>query len=74
MRIDQSAEVFVLPAPPAMAGKSFDEVLHNLRRDHEAILIGLQRRDAMLLNPAKTQVIAMGDNLVVVANGQPPKL
>ncbi|MBI5877715.1 MAG: NAD-binding protein [Chloroflexi bacterium] len=74
MRIDQSAEVFVVPAPPSLAGKSFDELLHSLRRDHGAILIGLQRRDSTMLNPAKTQVVAFGDNLVVVAHGQPPKL
>lgn len=74
MRIDQSAEVYVVPAPRAWAGKPFDEVMQGLRRDHNAILIGLQRRDNVMLNPARTQVVAYGDNLVVVANGAPPKL
>jgi voltage-gated potassium channel len=68
MRLDQTAEVLVTPAPKQMWGKSFDDVLKLLRREHRAILIGLSRKGDVVLSPTGEQKLEEGDGLVVISN------
>ncbi len=68
MRLDQSAEVIVTPAPKSMLGKSFDDVLKFLRREQHVILIGLCRNGSVLLSPNGDQLLTDGDGLVMISN------
>ncbi|MCA1553411.1 MAG: NAD-binding protein, partial [Chloroflexi bacterium] len=68
MRLDETAEVVIRPAPKQMDGKRFDDVLRWLRREHQVILIGLCRNGDVLLSPTNEQTVNEGDGLVVISN------
>ena len=68
MRLDQTAEVLVALAPKPMWGKTFDDVLKWLRREHQAILIGFERKGDVVLSPSGEQRLEEGDGLVVISN------
>ena len=68
MRLDQTAELIVAPVPKNLWGKTFDDVLKFLRREHRAILIGLSRNGDVMLSPTGDQKLAEGDGLVVISN------
>ena len=71
MRLDKSSEVFVVPSPAALCGKTFDSALRFLRHEHAAILIGLQADGNVMLNPKGTREIQQGDQLILVADSKP---
>ncbi len=74
MRLDKTAEVYVLPAPSSFIGKTFDDALKFLRRERQVILIGLETAGNVLLNPQGSQLLATGDQLIVVADRKPTAL
>lgn len=74
MRLDRSAEMYVTPVPKGMVGKSFDDVLKYLRREHQVILIGLARNGDVLLSPSGDNRVAEGDRLVMIASTRPASL
>lgn len=71
MRLDKSSEVYVIPAPETVRGKTFDSVMRLLRREHEAILIGLQSQGNIMLNPKGTYELQPGDQLILLADARP---
>ena len=63
-------EFYRLPLPAQWIGKSFLDVLTELKRDHNAILMGVHPEGGkMLVNPAD-HTFAAGDEIVVVAEGE----
>jgi voltage-gated potassium channel len=71
MRLDRSSEVYVLPSPDALVGKTFDAAMRFLRHQHSAILIGLQADGNVTLNPQGTRQLKQGDHLILVADSRP---
>ncbi len=74
MRLDESAEMYVIPAPAGWVGKSFDEAMKVLREQYEAILVGLAHRGSVMLSPKGDRVLAEGDKLVMIAHQWPTGL
>ena len=62
-----------LPLPAGWAGRSFDELLPELKRDHEAILVAVEDgQGGAHVNPAH-YTFQDGDKIVVIAT-KPPEL
>ena len=74
VRLDKSAEVYLLPLPAAFKGKSFDDTLKFLRREDAVILIGVERHKQILLNPPGNRPMTEDDQLIVIADTRPTKL
>jgi voltage-gated potassium channel len=65
-------ELYLTPAPPAVIGKTFLDVLLLLKRDHNVLLVALQGDDgALLTNPPAGQQIQAGDRLYLIAEHRP---
>jgi voltage-gated potassium channel len=71
IRLDRSAEVYVIPTPMSCAGKTFDHALQFLRRERAVILIGLQSAGKVVLNPPGSRMLVAADNLIIVSDSKP---
>ena len=67
-------DLITVPVPPALAGRSFFEVLSDLKRDHGMIALALQRHGGaeVVTNPDAETRVEADDRLVVVSAGEEP--
>ena len=66
-------EIFKVPPPPGCAGKTFIEVLMELKQQHNVICVGLEtaKDGALLTNPDASLTIGDEDYLIVIASDRP---
>ena len=74
MRLDRSAEVYVMPAPLSCIGKSFEHALKFLHHERNVILIGVQNAGSVTLNPPSTRMLTAADQMIIVADTKPATL
>ena len=62
-------DLITAPVPPALAGRTFSEVLADLKRDHGMIALAVQRhgRAEVLTNPDADFRVEADDRLVVIS-------
>jgi len=67
------SELYKLRVTPSLVGRSFFDVLCDLKKDQNVLLVGVERaEDGQLLpNPAVDYTLADGDELVVIAEHRP---
>ena len=66
-------DLITVPVPSALAGRTFSEVLSQLKRDHDMIALAVQRhgRAEVLTNPDAETRVEADDRLVVISAGEP---
>jgi voltage-gated potassium channel len=64
---DAGNEIYVLPTPPSLVGKPFDDLLIQLQTTKRAILLGIRRGEEIVLNPKDPLIVTRGDSLILVA-------
>jgi voltage-gated potassium channel len=70
LRLDTSSEMYVLDAPPALVGKSFQAALVYLNERQNAVLVGVIQ-DHVMLSPPHDYKIDEGTRLVIVSRTRP---
>ena len=70
LRLDGSSEMYVLDAPPAVVGKSFEAALVYVNQRDNAILIGVIQ-DHVHISPPHDYIIQAGTRLVLVGRSRP---
>ena len=67
-------DLITVPVPPALAGRTFSEVLADLKRDHDMIALAVQRHGGaeVLTNPDAEIRVEADDRLVVISAGEAP--
>jgi voltage-gated potassium channel len=74
MRLDRSAEVYVVPPPMSCVGKSFEHALKFLHKERNVILIGMQDAKSVSLNPPSTRTVTAADRLIIISDTKPAGL
>lgn len=64
-------ELYKVPLPQGYAGKTFDDLFIDLRKKHNAILLGVERIGNVITNPDQDYSLASGDNILVIAHNRP---
>ena len=64
-------EVYRVESPPRYVDRPFEEAFQALKRSHNVIVIGVERDDDCLLNPASDFVLRRGDFLLVISEQSP---
>lgn len=72
LSVRRGSRFFRVAVPPALAGRSFVELLGELKTRHDCVLVGYQRDGVQHLNPGD-YAAAVGDHLIVIAT-QPVRL
>jgi hypothetical protein len=73
---DSGSEFYSIEAPASVQGRSFGDVLSELKTGADALLIGVASNEHRYdLNPAADRVIGRGDRLLVIArrSGRPDR-
>jgi K+/H+ antiporter YhaU regulatory subunit KhtT len=60
-------DLYQVDLPAKMIGKSFADVLENLKRSKDSIAVGIVRRKETIINPEGGMVLEEGDKLLVIA-------
>jgi len=68
---DAGNEIFIVPLPPSLADKTFDEALMHLKTAHRALLIGTMCGKEIILNPKQPLNLNACDHLVLVCRDRP---
>lgn len=58
-----------MPLPAELVGRSFLDVLCEVKRANRAIVVGVQHGDEVITNPEGDRPLASGDHLIVIAPG-----
>ena len=64
-------QIYKVPLPAALAGKTFLEALLAIRKEHQAILLAVQSGTAFHANPPDDHVLREGDEVLVMAERKP---
>ncbi|MFP4308458.1 MAG: potassium channel family protein, partial [Desulfococcaceae bacterium] len=66
-------ELFKVPLPADLAGKTFFEALCRLKEDHDILCLGLEDADGknLVANPDKDHRLSPEDRLIVIARDRP---
>ena len=65
------SEIYVVPTPPSLVGKPFDDALIQLQTSRRMILFGITRGEEIVLNPKDPLILTRGDSLVLIAQDLP---
>ena len=66
-------ELYKLHAPKLVVGHDFISVLHNLKKDFNAVIIAIEQKGKkdIIINPSNDFIIKDGDKIVVMAKERP---
>ena len=70
---DNSNEIYTIPIPPNLIGKTFNEgrLFFLEYKEEDITLAGIERHTNFLLNPLGDQILLQNDKLIVLAYGLP---
>jgi Castor and Pollux, part of voltage-gated ion channel len=64
-------EFYWIPVGPDMAGRSFGDMLVELKRDHDCIPLAVAGADGYAANPPLDRVLVDGERVLVIAREAP---
>ena len=67
----RGSEIYRVPVPGEAQGCRFDEMLVTCKKEHDAIIIGVERNGKTLVNPAADFELQPGDQLLVISRHAP---
>jgi len=69
-------DLYKVPVRADMAGRPFLEIFTDMKRDHQSIILGVQRggQGEVISNPPADFQVESGDHLIVISEGRPQSL
>ncbi|HIE17549.1 MAG TPA: hypothetical protein EYP71_05075 [Dehalococcoidia bacterium] len=67
----RGSEIYRVPIPEGAQGCRFDDMLATCKKEHDAIIIGVERNGKALVNPAADFELKSGDQLLVISRHAP---
>lgn len=74
LAFDVGSEIYKVPAPPPLIGKTFRQLVQTISDDYQAILMAVERKQEIFCNPTQQFIIEPSDELFVIAKSYPHKL
>jgi len=73
LRTDTGNELYKIPVPPSLAGKTFIDALIDVKKKHQSILLAIQKgaEGQVVANPADNLRLEAGDYFILVAQEKP---
>jgi voltage-gated potassium channel len=70
LAIGTGSDICIVPPPPSLVGSSFNDAMTKLQNDHRVVLIGVRRKDEIILNPQDALIVNECDSLIVIARAE----
>lgn len=70
----EGSEIYRVPLAPRWTGKSYTDLLVDLRREHKATLLALQSGEDVHINPLEEVAVKAGDHAFVLAEDYPEEI